>query len=361
MTNPVSVIPLSQIARVFFKLGAISFGGPVAHLAMMEEEVVKKRGWVSHAEFVDMLGMTTLIPGPNSTEMAIHIGQKVRGWKGLLIAGICFIFPSVVIALGFAWAYVSFGAMPDFTEMMVGIRAAVLVIIAGAVFRFGHTILKTHFVMAVSLVVMCLHLLGVNEAILMLVSGGLGVVWGYRHHLRSKIFEGATLVGLVLFFLQVGATLYGSGYVLISYLQGTLVDKLHWLSQSQLMDSIAIGQFTPGPVLSTATFVGYLVMGVPGAIGATVAIFLPSFVLVMASCRFLARAQPWPFVRSFLDGVNGASLGLLASAGLMMSVQTLSSFSAIVLFLISASLSLTFNVNALWVILGSAAIGLCGL
>jgi len=353
-----SVIPFSQIAWVFFKLGAISFGGPAAHLAIMEEEVVKKRGWVSHAEFMDMLGMTTLIPGPNSTEMAIHIGQKVRGWKGLLISGICFIFPSVVITLGLAWAYVSLGAMPDFRDVMLGIRVAVLAILAGAVFRFGRSILKPYFVMAISGGAMCLHLLGVNEVIVMLGSGGLGVFWGYRRQLRSKIFEGATVIGLVLFFLQVGATLYGSGYVLISYLQGTLVDKLHWLSQSQLMDSIAIGQFTPGPVLSTATFVGYLVMGVPGAIGATVAIFLPSFVLVMASGRFLAHAQSWPFVRSFLDGVNGASLGLLASACVSLSVQTLNSVHAWVLFLISASLSLIFNVNALWLILGSAALGL---
>lgn len=348
---------------------------------MMEEEVVKRRKWISREYFLDLLGATNLIPGPNSTEMAIHIGYVRAGWRGLIVAGACFIVPAVLITLLFAHLYVIYGSTPQLGSFVTGIRAAIIAVIAGAVFRLGKPVLKNRLMLILGVLVTILNLFGFDEILLLLAAGAVGLIWNYRHQLKqgvSSLFgltallsasvlastvggnvaiAGATLTGLGLFFLKIGSILYGSGYVLVAFLQGGLVDTRHWLTQAQLLDAIAVGQFTPGPVLSTATFVGYVTLGFPGAAVATTGIFLPSFIFVLMSSPFIPKLRRSPLASAFLDGVNAASLGLMLAVTIVLAGSTLVSISSWMIFLLAMGAVIVWNLNAAGIVVGSAALG----
>lgn len=372
---------LKQLALLFLKLGAIGFGGPAAHIAMMEEEVVKKRAWLTQEHFLDLLGLTNLIPGPNSTEMAIHIGYVRGGRKGLFLAGACFIAPAVTATLLLAYLYVHFGTLPQFGWFMVGIRPAVVAVILGAVYRLGKPVVQRPFMVLVGIAVMVLNILHVDEVALLLGGGAAGLLWSNRNRIGVQLSSlaamnvtlgvpafifsgaassaatgGATVAGMGLFFLKIGSVLYGSGYVLVSFLQGGLVDARHWLTQTQLLDAIAIGQFTPGPVLSTATFIGYLILGYPGALVATTGIFLPSFIFVLVTAPLLPRIKNSPTMKGFLDGVNSASLGLMASVCFMLA-SSLAGFAAWIILSAALLLIVMRNVSAAWIIIGAGVAG----
>jgi chromate transporter len=301
-----SPVPLRQLALVFLKLGVIGFGGPAAHIAMMEDEVVRRRRWLPRDEFLDLLGATNLIPGPNSTEMAIHIGRRKAGWTGLLVAGSCFILPAAFIVTAFAWAYVRYGSLPQTKAIMYGVKPVIIAIILQALWGLGTTALKTRSLALVGAAGIILGFLGVHE--LAIIFGGGVVVGSARFLMRLKrrgahdilsIIHGApfailaqmtTTAGaaassfglwpLFLFFLKVGSVLFGSGYVLLAFLRSDMVERWHWLTEGQLLDAIAVGQVTPGPVFTTATFIGYVLGGYTGAVVATAGIFLPAFFFV---------------------------------------------------------------------------------
>lgn len=371
-------IQLKEIASLFLKLGTVAFGGPAAHIAMMEDEVVKRRGWITHEQFLDLLGATNLIPGPNSTEMAIHIGYVRAGWRGLIVAGACFILPAVAITLLLAHLYVTYGTMPQVGPFILGIRSAMIAVILAAVYRLSKPIMKNPFLVLVGLAVMGLNILHADEVVLLLGAGVLGIIWENRHRLRGAASSflvlaattsvplvlvststavgagGATLTGLGLFFLKVGSVLYGSGYVLVAFLQGGLVDARHWLTQTQLLDAIAIGQFTPGPVLSAATFIGYVILGFPGAAVATTAIFLPSFIFVLIVNPLIPRLRKSLLMRGFLDGVNAASLGLMMAVSVSLALSTLTGFAPWGIFVLALIVVVVWNLNAAWIVAASA-------
>ena len=369
---------LAELARLFLKLGFIGFGGPAAHIAMMEEEVVARRRWLSREHFLDLVGATNLIPGPNSTEMAIHVGYLRAGWAGLLIAGLCFIIPAVLITTGFAWAYVTFGTLPRVVPFLFGIKPALIAIILAAVWRLGRTAAKDFPLLGLGCAVAVGSLLGFNEIAVLVLGGVTGMLWRSRAgSLAALAWVSASVTGsaaaaaggaaaagatvslakLGLFFLKVGAILYGSGYVLVAFLEGGLVRDYGWLTEAQLMDAIAIGQLTPGPVLSTATFVGYILAGVPGAAVATAGIFLPSFLFVAALSLVLPRLRRSRWTAAFLDAVNMSSVALMAAVTVKLSVATLTNWPAWVIALAAAGAGLRWKLNAAWLVLAGAVIG----
>jgi chromate transporter len=366
---------LAELARLFLKLGVIGFGGPAAHIAMMEEEVVERRRWLTREHFLDLVGATNLIPGPNSTEMAIHVGYLRAGWMGLLLAGLCFILPAVLITTGLAWAYVKFGTLPQVVPFLFGIKPALIAIILAAVWRLGKTAAKGIPLLSLGCAVAVGSLLGWDEIVLLLLGGVMGMLWlGRSGNLALLAWISVTATGTVagaagattasvslatlgLFFLKVGAVLYGSGYVLVAFLEGGLVRDYGWLSEAQLLDAIAIGQFTPGPVLSTATFIGYLLGGVPGAAVATTGIFLPSFIFVAALGLVLPRLRRSRWMAAFLDAVNVSSVALMAAVTVKLSVSTLTTWPAWVIALTAAGAGLRWRVNATWLVLGGAVVG----
>lgn len=371
-------VPLRALALAFLRLGTIGFGGPAAHIAMMEDEVVKRRKWLTHEQFLDLLGATNLIPGPNSTEMAIHVGYVKAGWRGLAVAGSCFIFPAVVITLLLAYLYVHFGTVPQLAAFMFGIRAAIIAVILAAVFRLSRSMLKKRFLVIIGLAVTILSLFRLDEIALLFGAGILSIVWEHRKRIWQKVLSvfnanvlpafvmffsplgneaNASLTSLGLFFLKIGAILYGSGYVLVAFLQGGLVESYHWLTQQQLLDAIAIGQFTPGPILSSATFIGYVLLGFPGAAVATIAIFLPSFIFVMLSSPLIPKLRGSPIARSFLDGVNAAALGLMLAVCFSLGFASLTSLAGWFIFGLAIIVLVVWNLNAAWIILGSACLG----
>ncbi len=369
---------MKELSILFFKLGTVAFGGPAAHIAMMEDEVVKRRGWITHEHFLDLLGATNLIPGPNSTEMAIHIGYVRAGLKGLILAGLCFILPAVIITMLLAQLYVAYGSTPELRPFVAGIRPAIIAVILAAVYRLSKPIVKNRLSVILGVLVVMLNLFGVDELLLLLASGIVGFLWNGRNKLMQgaaglvtllPIFNlqsatssvptvtSASLPGLGLFFSKVGSALYGSGYVLVAFLQSGLVDVRHWLSQQQLIDAIAVGQFTPGPVLSAATFIGYLILGIPGASVATLGIFLPSFVFVLISNPFIPKLRKSPLTSGFLDGVNGASIGLMLAVTIELAMTALSSLGSWLIFLAAATVVILKNPNAAWIVIGSAILG----
>lgn len=387
---------LRELAKLFLKLGIIGFGGPAAHIAMMENEVVKRRQWLTREHFLDLIGATNLIPGPNSTEMAIHVGYIYAGWLGLIVSGVCFILPAVLITAGLAWFYVTYGTLPQVAPLLYGIKPAVLGIILDALWRLGKKAIKTRKLFIIALgVVLLLWLLRLNEVIVLLIGGILGMVWlrigdqddlpkDQANLLMASLTTGATLTAkaaagtsvvtasaanaplwqLGWFFLKVGSVLFGSGYVLVAYLQGGLVQEYGWLTQQQLLDAIAIGQFTPGPVLSTATFIGYTIAGIPGAIVATVGIFFPSFIFVAALNPLIPRLRASKWTSAFIDSVNVSAVALMTVVTLQLGVSTLTvlqfpfiDFLAVAIAVISAVLAIRFQFNAGWLVLCAAVIG----
>jgi chromate transporter len=388
---------LGELARLFLKLGFISFGGPAAHIAMLEDEVVTRRRWIDRQHFLDLIGATNLIPGPNSTEMTMHVGYERAGWPGLVVAGSCFILPAVLITGGFAWLYVTWGSLPAVEPFLYGIKPAVIAVIAGALLRLARPAVKDWRFAVVGVAVAVALLLGWGEIPALLGGGVLGMLWfrsaralGGGTAARSLwvplalpalqtggalagggvagtvtgAIAGVTgavaalsLGGLFLFFLRVGAVLYGSGYVLVAFLEGGLVEGYGWLTRAQLLDAIALGQLTPGPVLSTATFIGYVLAGVPGAAVATAGIFLPSFLFVLLLNPLIPRLRRSAWTAAFLDAVNVAALGLMAAVTLELGTQVLTSWPAWVIALGAAALALRFRVNAAWLVAGGAVAG----
>jgi chromate transporter len=341
---------------------------------MMHNEIVKRRKWLSDQQFLDLVGATNLIPGPNSTEMAIHIGFLRAGWPGLIMGGICFIVPAMLIVLFLAWVYVRFGATPQAEWLLYGIKPVVIAIIVQALWSLGQKAVKGALTAAVAVIVIILYFMGVNE-IALLFGGGLIVmlVMNYRRLRRrmAGIFIPLSSIGILsyvsipfslpqlfLTFLKIGAVLYGSGYVLLAFLRADFVARLGWLTDQQLIDAIAIGQVTPGPVFTTATFIGFVLGGVPGALLATLGIFLPSFIFVAISNPLIPRIRNSSWVSGLLDGVNVASLGLMAAVTWQLGRASLTGILTILIALSSFVLLMWFKVNSTWLILGGGLIGL---
>jgi chromate transporter len=384
--NKSSLNRLTEIAKLFLKLGIIGFGGPVAHIAMIEDEVVKRRQWLTQEHFLDLLGVTNLIPGPNSTEIAIHIGYIYAGWLGLIIAGVCFILPAVLITGLFAWLYVNYGTLPQVLPLLYGIKPVVLAIIINAIWGLGKKAVKTRKLLIISIVVgLITWFAKVNEVVALLLGGILGMIWLSSSNQTNLIILGLTtetflqtttmstainshisvpVWKLGLFFLKVGSILFGGGYLLIAFLQKGLVEEYGWLTQQQLLDSIAIGQFTPGPVLSTATFIGYIIAGFPGATVATIGIFLPSFLFVAALNPLMNPIRKSSWTRPFLDAVNVSALALMVLTTMQLGMATLIlskthdlDFLGLGISVISAILVLFYRINAMYLILGGSIIG----
>jgi chromate transporter len=370
--------PSSEIVRLFLRLGFTAFGGPAAHIAMMEEEVVRRRGWFTREEFLDMLGVTNLIPGPNSTQMAIHIGFRRGGLKGLVLAGLSFIIPATAVTILFAWLYVAYGTVPELGAFMAGIRAAIIAVILTAVIRLGAPLRSRPFMIVTGAAAAILSVLRFDPLLLLLAAGAAGITWTRRADIMGALRSialvfpgasltlqtagssgpgGATLTGLGLFFLKTGSVLYGGGYVLVAFLQEGLVDSRGWLTQSRLLDAIAVGQFTPGPVLSTATFIGYLLCGIPGALVSTAAIFVPSFVFVLIVVPFVGRLRGSPLMKGFLDGVNAGALGLMAGVCVTLGASTLTGPAPALILAAAFFVQLRWRVNAAWIVAGGALAG----
>jgi chromate transporter len=375
---------LRDLAALFFRLGATAFGGPAAHIAMMEDEVVRRRQWLTRDEFLDLLGATNLIPGPNSTELAIHIGFRRGGWPGLLIAGTCFILPAFLIVLAISWAYVTYGNVPSVHGILYGVKPVVIAVVLQALWGLSRTAAKTRFLVLAGLTAVLLSFLGVHELLVLFGVGFAAMSWRWLRstHARRQTPPGAMLglmpglvaspavaaaattmtpfgiVPLFWFFLKVGSVLFGSGYVLLAFLRADLVERWGWLTEAQLLDAVAVGQITPGPVFTTATFIGYVLGGPLAATVATVAIFLPAFLFVALSSPFLPRLRQSPNAGAFLDGVNVASLALMIAVTWQLGRAALVDWVTIALAFISALLLMRWRVNSAWLILGGALIGL---
>jgi chromate transporter len=384
---------LLEIAQVFLKLGIIGFGGPAAHIAMMEDEVVHRRQWLTQEEFLDLVGATNLIPGPNSTEMAIHVGYIYAGGLGLIVAGTCFVLPAVLMTAALAWGYVKFGELPEIYPFLYGIKPAVLAVIFTALWRLGKKAVKSRELFIIAIATGMAVSVGVNEVVALLLGGILGAVWlNLRHQqtlsawafglflsqtpsslspVKSVNLESVPLWQLGLFFLKVGSVLYGSGYVLIAFLQGQLVDEFGWLTQQQLLDAVAMGQVTPGPLLTTATFIGYVIGGFPGAIVSTVGITLPSFLFVLMLNPWIPRLRRSKWTSAFLDAINVSAVALMAVVTFQLAVATFGinfmemplvnapiaiDWIAIMITAIAAICALVWRINAVWLVFGGAIV-----
>ncbi|MFP2929203.1 chromate efflux transporter [Pyxidicoccus sp. 3LG] len=373
---------LKELALLFLRLGTTAFGGPAAHIAMMEDEVVRRRKWLTRDEFVDLLGATNLIPGPNSTELAIHIGHRRGGWPGLVVAGTCFILPAFFIVGAIAWAYTRFGSLPRVDALLYGVKAVIISVVLQALWGLLRTGVRTRLAAAVGVVAVVAGFLGVNELLLLVLCGLAVLLWraGERRWRGAPPGAGSTTAsllplwpvpvlgaaatavpftphGLFLFFLKVGSVLYGSGYVLLAFLRSDLVERYGWLTEAQLLDAVAVGQVTPGPVFTTATFIGYVLGGASGAVVATVGIFLPAFVFVALSGPLVPRLRRSWVAGAFLDGVNVASLALMAVVTWQLGRAALVDAWTVGLAVVSAVLLIRFRVNSAWLVLGGGAVG----
>jgi chromate transporter len=376
---------LGDIAIVFLKLGTIAFGGPAAHLAMMEEEFVRRRQWITHADFLDRLATANLIPGPSSTEVAIFVGQLQRGWRGLIVAGCCFIIPAATIAAVIAWAYMRFGSLPKVEGILSAIKPAVVAIVIQALGKMGRTGVRTIPLALIAALAAALSLLGVSPVLVLVIAGSISVAaLTMKNRLLSVSASGLGLnkllgapkglvpvmavlatgaaipVGLLrlfLSFLKIGAVVFGSGYVLLAFLQTEFVERLRWLTEKQLLDAVAVGQFTPGPLSATATFIGYVVAGWSGAVVATVGIFLPGFLLVAVSGPFLPRLRRSVVAGAALDGVVAGSLALMAVVAMQLARASIVDHRTLIVFGVSLIALLRFRVNSAWVVAGAAVVG----
>ncbi len=369
---------LREVVSLFLKLGFTAFGGPAAHLGMMHDEVVKRRGWLTDQQFLDLVGATNLIPGPNSTEMAIHIGFLRAGWYGLLMGGACFIAPAMLIVLVIAWIYVRFGQLPQAQWLLYGIKPVVIAIIVQAIWNLGRKAARTWPLFAAGLIILALYwFLHINEILLLFGGGAVLMLLANLERLGTAnvrtlvslppgwapVLAGAassaafSLPLLFLTFLKIGAVLYGSGYVLLAFLRADLVLQLLWLTDKQLLDAIAIGQVTPGPLFTSATFIGYILGGVPGAILATAGIFLPSFVFVAISNPFIPKVRASPWVSGFLDGVNVAALSLMTAVTIELAQASLVDLRTLLVASLALVLLLRYRLNSTWLIFGGAVAG----
>ena len=361
---------LKEIAFFFLKLGSLSFGGPAVHIAMMEEEVVRRRKWLSHEHFADLIGATNLIPGPNSTEMAMHCGHEKQGLKGLIVAGMCFIFPAVLITSLLAWAYKEYGELPEVAPFIYGVKPAIISVILTSVFYLGRTVIKNVELGIMALTAATLCVVGVNDIAVLFGTGLYGIVsYGVRKNRAGKSLiipfvsiqngEAPSYAALTIFwtFLKVGAILYGSGYVLFAFLDQEL-GTTGLMSRQQLADAVAGGQITPGPVFSAATFVGWQLGGYEGAIAATIGIFLPSFLFVAWLNPLIPKLRRSPVMSAFLDAINAGSIAVIAAVCWDMGKETITDWRAIVIALLSLGLGLIFKrLNSSVVVIGGAALG----
>ena len=382
MQDPPQRPPLVELAALFLKLGAIGFGGPAAHIALMEAEFVRRRRWLSREEFLDLVGATNLIPGPNSTELAIHIGRLRGGSAGLVVAGLAFMLPAVLSVTLIAWAYVRYGALPELVGLLYAIKPVVLALVVQALILLARTALKRAALVVVGAAAFAAALVGVHEiAILAIAAVGAALIAWTR---RPKSVSGPVGVGLLLgvwtgvgeaavaavpavtmtwgslflVFLKAGGLLFGSGYVLLAFLRADLVERFHWLTDAQLLDAIAVGQVTPGPVFSTATFIGYLLGGTPGASIATVGIFLPAFVFIAATAPFIHTLRRSSIAAAMLDAVNVASLALMAAVTVRLARDAVIDFTTLGIATAALVLLVRYRINSAWLIIGAALVGL---
>ena len=387
--NPGPTVPrggAGEVARLFLKLGLIGFGGPAAHVALMEDDVVRRRRWLTREQFLDLLGATNLIPGPNSTEMAILVGFVRAGWPGLVAGGVCFILPAMLITLTLAAAYARYGRLPQAGWILYGVKPVIIAVVVQALWALARKAIATPLAAAAALAVLVLALHGANEVVLLfaaalglpllrtvataggvraLAPGGLvgltlAGTGGLSPVMGAPASASAILPQLGLIFLKGGSILFGSGYVLLAFLRPDLVERTRWLSDAQLLDAVAVGQFTPGPVLTAATFIGYLVAGVPGAVVATVAIFLPSFVFVALSSPLIPRLRRSPWAGGFLDGANAASVALMATVTWELGHAAVVDWLTAALALAAAAVLLATRLNSVWLVAGGAGVGALG-
>jgi chromate transporter len=375
-----SLLParLTEIATVFLKLGTIGFGGPAAHIAMLEQEIVTQRQWISQSQFLDLIGLTNLIPGPSSTELAIYIGYLRAGWWGLVIAGVCFILPAMAIVWVLAIGYDQFQTLPQAIAIFAGIKPVVVILTIQAVWKLCKSAIKNATTGIAGVVSIGLFgFLNINALSILLVTGfGVMMVQNWRSWNQKlpviflpridlpilAIFPVITShpswIDVFTIFLKIGATIYGGGYVLLAFLQSELVDQTHWLTSTQLLDAIALGQVTPGPLFTTATFLGYLLAGHSGAIAATVGIFLPSFGFVALLISWAPKLRSSVWFRSWLDGVNAGAWGAIAVVAAQLGFNTLVDWRSIAIALVSALLLWKWRIDPIWLIFGGAIIGL---
>lgn len=365
---------LHELILLGVKLGVTAFGGPAAHISMLRQDVVSRRGWMSDQRFLDLIGITNLIPGPNSTEMVMHVGHERAGGKGLVAAGAAFIIPAVLITLGFAWLYVEYGSTAEGAWVLLGIKPVVLAVVVQAIWNLGRAALKSALLALIGAAVFGLYLLGINELIL-LFGGALiaFAIHAVRNGLRSPIASvtmpwllipaaianpevSYSIARLFLTFVKIGAVLYGSGYVLLAFIEGDFVNRLGWLTREQLLDAVAVGQFTPGPVFTTATFVGYIVGGWTGAIAATIGIFLPAFFFVALAHRLMNALMDKTWVRPLLDGLNVVAIGLMAAVAVSLGRDAVIDWFTAFLFVIAMVLLIRFQINSALLVLGGAIV-----
>jgi chromate transporter len=385
---------LGELALFFLRLGTTAFGGPAAHIAMMDDELVRRRKWLSREKFLDLLGASNLIPGPSSSELAIHIGYLRAGWMGLVVGGICFILPAAILVACIAWAYVRFGHLPQVSALLYGVKPVVVAVVLQALWGLGRTAIKSQVLAAAGLICVALSFLGVNALLILGATGatvacvhaflvgrkkhsseGRGAFTLLRRGVRLKLakllsFAGAGAAAAVapahaprvwalfLVFLKIGSVVFGSGYVLLAFLRTDLVAHRGWVTDAQLVDAVAIGQVTPGPVFTTATFLGYLLRGPVGAVVATIGIFLPAFLLVAISGPLIPYIRRSATAGAFLDGVNVASLALMAAVSYQLGRAAIVDWLTVGLGIASAILLLRFRINSAWLVLGGAIVGI---
>jgi chromate transporter len=374
---------LGELATVFLKLGTIGFGGPAAHIAMLEAEIVTRRRWISQVQFLDLVGVTNLIPGPSSTELAIYIGYLRAGWRGLIIAGVCFIVPAMAIVWGLAIGYDRVQELPQAVAIFATVKPVVVVLTMQAMWKLGKSAIKNIPTAVAGIAAIGLFgFLGINTLIVLLVAG-IGVMLAQNWQQLSRLLPAIWLptnidinsqilailpaltsqpswVDVFTIFFKIGGTIYGGGYVLLAFLQPELVDRTHWLTSQQLLDAIAIGQVTPGPLFTTATFIGYLLAGHLGAIAATVGIFLPSFIFVALVTPWVPQLRRSIWFGSWLDGVNVGAWGAIAVVAYRLGVDTLVNWQSVVIAIVSSLLLWRWKINVIWLMLGSAMVGLMG-
>ena len=374
-----------EVALVFLKLGLTAFGGPAAHISMMDQEFVRRRQWLTRPEFLDLLAAVSLIPGPSSTQMTIFIGYRRAGWVGLLLGGLCFILPAMLLVTAIASLYVRYGTLPQGTQMLYWIKPVIIAIVTQALWGLSKTAVKSRRLAFLGVVAIGFSLMGTSPLTVLFGAGLLMMLTRLVSILRDSPGKGLPFMSVLLlptlgtssslgggaaasaiavgawplffFFLKIGTVLYGSGYVLLAILQADLVDRWHWLSSNQLLDAVAVGQITPGPLFTTATFIGYLLAGKAGALVATVGIFLPSFLMVAVSGPFIPRLRHWSMTAAFLDGVNVASLALMGVVTWELGKAALVNVPTVSLAVVSAFLLIRYKMNSAWLVLGSALLG----
>lgn len=372
---PASRRPLLEVAALFLKLGTIAFGGPAVHVAMMRDEAVVRRAWLDEQEFLDGLGVTSTLPGPGSTQMSMVIGRRRAGWPGLVVGGVCFILPAFCVVLLLAWAYVHYGRSTVGGGILYGIKPVVIAVVADALWGLRRVALRGAWPAVLAATAFAGYLLGANVLVVLL---GAGIVLALVRSIerRRRPYGGTAALVLAvpalaaalrhrpgngaLFaeFLKLGIVVFGSGYVLLAFLRRDLVNGLGWLGIGPLLDAVAVGQITPGPVFTTATFIGYLLGGVPGAVLATLGIFLPSFFMVAVATPQIPRLRRVPLTAAVLDGVNAAALGLMAGVGVDLARNALAGVVPVVLALGAAFALVRFRVNSAWIVLGGAVAGI---